>query len=121
MVTTKTFIASRSFVVIDNHLSKRLAADIREVHVVNRHGRNVRVFMNIYMQATCGLDILMDFRIMMGEDQGGRILFISATMAVRLSGAPGHFEWTKPLRRNERMERAVKKKKEVTEGGLLTG
>ncbi|KYN39439.1 hypothetical protein ALC56_05932 [Trachymyrmex septentrionalis] len=102
MVTTKTFIASRSFVVIDNHLSKRLAPDIREVHVVNRHGRNVRVFMNVYMQATCGLDILMDFRIMMGEDQGGRILFISATMA------------------NERMERAVKKKKEVTEGGLLT-
>lgn len=67
MVTTKTFMASRSFVVIDNHLSKRLAPDIREVHVVNRHGRNVRVFMSIYMQATCGLDILMDFRIMMGE------------------------------------------------------
>ncbi|KYM88838.1 hypothetical protein ALC53_02603 [Atta colombica] len=36
-------------------------------------------------------------------DQGGKILFISATMA-----------------RNERMERAVEKKKEVTEG-LLTG
>ncbi|KYN05026.1 hypothetical protein ALC62_04082 [Cyphomyrmex costatus] len=79
MVTKKTFIASRSFVVIDNHLSKRLAPDIREVHVVNRHSRNVRVFMSIYMQATCGLDILMDFRIMM--DQGGTILFISAMMA----------------------------------------
>lgn len=42
IVITKTFIASRSFVVIDNHLSKQLASDIRQVHLVNRHGRNVR-------------------------------------------------------------------------------
>lgn len=50
MVTTKTFIALRSFVVIDNHLSKRPASDIREVHLVNRHDRNVRVFPSICKQ-----------------------------------------------------------------------
>ncbi|EZA52731.1 hypothetical protein X777_07112, partial [Ooceraea biroi] len=92
----KSFITPRSFaVVIDNHLSKRPAPDIREVHLINRHGRNVRVSPSICTQATCRLDILMDLRVTMGKDQGDAILFISATMA------------------NERMERAMEKKKEV--------
>lgn len=48
-------------------------------------------------------------------DRGNAILFISSTMAVGLSGAPGHPEWTKPLRigTNGWKERAVEKKKEV--------
>jgi len=42
-------IASRSFMVIDNHLSKQPAPDIREVHLVNRRGRNVEIPERMYI------------------------------------------------------------------------